>query len=56
MLWKSVVEVLKDIPGIGQNVNKIIILARQLNGEVLEYLQSNEVEDLRKAHTDETSQ
>jgi len=44
---------LKDIPEIGENVNKIIILARQLNGEVLQYLQPNEVEDLLKAHADE---
>jgi len=39
---------LKDTPEIGENVNKLIILARQLNGEVLEYLQSNDVEELLK--------
>jgi len=47
---------LKDIPEIGEKVNKITILARQLNGEVLEYLQSNEAEVLLKAHADESSQ
>jgi len=46
---------LKDVPEIGENVNKIIILARQLNGEVLEYLQSNEVADL-KAHNEGSSE
>jgi len=47
---------LKDIPETGENANKVTILARQLNGEVLEYLQSNEVEDLLKAHTEESSE
>jgi hypothetical protein len=50
------VKVLEDIPEIGENFNKITILARQLSGELLEYLQSNEVEDLLKAHIEESSE